>query len=76
MEGREEDTMDGKTLIKRAIGPSGGALHGAQNRSGQRHERDGAGEPSETRRPTEALRARLIAATVEVVSDGGGPRLA
>jgi hypothetical protein len=64
MEGSEAGTMDGKTPIKRAFGPSDD-----KRRSRRRRVASNAGEQTET------LRARLIAATVEVLAQGSHPRL-
>ncbi len=64
MRGREELTMDGKTRITWVLGPSREAL------------------PTRPRRVTagisdrrETLRAKLIAATVELAAEGSHPRL-
>jgi hypothetical protein len=53
--------MDGKTAIKRALGSSQNA-----------HPRC---VPANIDEPTETLRARLIAATAEVLAQGSHPRL-
>jgi hypothetical protein len=70
MAGSEQDTMDGESKIERAVAV--GPFHDAQ-RLRRRCERPGAGDG------TEALRSRLIAATVEVLAEGAGnpsnPRL-
>jgi len=70
MEGSEQGTMDGETQIERALAV--GSLHATQ-RLRPRCERAGASDA------TEALRSRLIAATVEVLAQGAGnpgdPRL-
>ncbi len=64
MRGREELTMDGKTRITWVLRPS-------QNTQRTRPQRlaTGIGERRE------ALRAKLIAATVEVFADASSPRL-
>ena len=64
MEGCKERTTDGRTPVERILAPS----HDAR-RSGARRASAGAGEP------TESLRARLVAATVELVAQASGPRL-
>ncbi len=64
MKGREELTMDGKTRITWVLRPS----HDAPRTRSQRVTA-GIGEPRE------ALRAKLIAATVELAADGSNPRL-
>ncbi len=64
MRGREELTMDGKTRITWVLRPS-------QNTQRTRPQRVTTGV-NERR---EALRAKLIAATVEVFADGSNPRL-
>jgi hypothetical protein len=61
VEGSEEGTMDGKTVIERALGSS----QNARPRW----------TPANIDGPTETLRARLIAATVEVLAQGSHPRL-
>jgi hypothetical protein len=61
VEGSEQATMDGKTAIERALG----SPHNARPRW----------TPANTDEPTETLRARLIAATVEVLAQGSDPRL-
>jgi len=64
MEGREAVTMEGKTRIKWDLGSSNDAQR-------TRVERVTAGASDQT----EALRVRLIAATVEVLAEGSHPRL-
>jgi hypothetical protein len=70
MAGSEQDTMDGETQIERAVAV--GPFHDAQR---LRRRCDSAGASD----ATEALRSRLIAATVEVLAQGAGnpsnPRL-
>jgi hypothetical protein len=65
MEGSKAGTMDGTTQIRWTLGSSQNA-----RRSGQHGVATGADGR------IEALRARLIAATVEVVAEGSHPRLA
>jgi hypothetical protein len=65
MEGREGVTMEGGTQLERALRPSQIA-----QRTGVERVTAGAGGR------IEALRARLIAATVETVAEGSHPRLA
>jgi hypothetical protein len=62
VEGSEEGTMDGETEIERALGSS-------QNAPLRR-------APANIEESTETLRARLIAAVVEVLAQGSDPRLA
>ncbi len=64
MEGREAVTMEGKTRIRWDLGFSNDT-----QRAGVERVAAGAGDQ------TEALRARLIAATVEVLAEGNVPRL-
>ena len=64
MEGREAVTMEGKTRIKWDLGSSNDT-----QRAGVERVSAGAGAQ------TEALRARLIAATVEVLAEASHPRL-
>jgi hypothetical protein len=62
MEGSEQATMDGKTAIERALGsPPNARPRWA---------------PANIDEPSEALRARLIAAVVETLAQGSDPRLA
>ncbi len=65
MEGSRAGIMDGKTQIRWTLGSS----HDTQ-RSRPRRATTGASEQ------TESLRAKLIAATVEVLAHGSNPRLA
>ncbi len=64
MRGREELTMDGKTRVTWVLRPS-------QNTQRTRPQRvtTGVGERRD------ALRAKLIAATVELAANGSNPRL-
>ena len=64
MRGREEVTMDGKPRITWVLGPTQDAP-----RTRSQRVTAGIGEPRE------ALRAKLIAATVEFAADGSNPRL-
>jgi hypothetical protein len=64
MEGSEVGTMDGRILIKWDLEPSHYTLRSRPHRLVA-----GAGEQ------VEALRARLIAATVETLAEGSHPRL-
>jgi hypothetical protein len=64
MEGSEVGTMDGKTRIKRTLGSAQNA-----RRSGINRIVEGSGGQAE------ALRARLIAATVEALTEASNPRL-
>lgn len=64
MEGQEEVTMDGKTAITWVLGPRREARC-------IRPQRLAAGLDE----PVEALRAKLIAATVELAATGSNPRL-
>ncbi len=64
MRGREELTMDGKTRITWVLRPS-------QNTQRTRSQRVTTGISSRR----EALRAKLIAATVELAADASNPRL-
>ncbi len=64
MEGSEVGTMDGETQIRRTLGSSENS-----RRSGLNGVSVGAGGQIKT------LRTRLIAATVEVLAEGSGPRL-
>jgi len=64
MEGREEVTMEGQTRIKRGFRPS---LEARRTRP----QRVSAGASHQTG----VLRARLIAASVELVANGSDPRL-
>ncbi len=64
MEGREELTMEGETRLKRALRPPHDAAHSFPRRVAA-----GPGDQTGT------LRARLIAATVEIVAEASHPRL-
>ena len=64
MEGHEANTMDGDTRIKLVLGSSEDGL-----RSRSRRASAGVGEQDDS------LRARLIAASVETIAAGSGPRL-
>ena len=64
MRGREEVTMDGKTRITWVLRPS----HDVRRTRLQRAT-TGTGER------VESLRAKLIAATVELAAEGSNPRL-
>jgi hypothetical protein len=61
VEGSKEGTMDGKTAIERTLGSS----QNARPRWA----------PANIEEPSETLRTRLIAATVEVLAQGSHPRL-
>ncbi len=64
MEGREEITMDGRTRITWVIGPSRNARRTRPQRV-----------TASVNERAEALRDKLIAATVELASVGSHPRL-
>jgi hypothetical protein len=64
MKGREALTMDGKTRVTWVLRPS-------QNTRRTRPQRVPGGIPEHT----DALRAKLIAATVEVATEVSNPRL-